>query len=324
MSCTSRSRTRLRSRNPRPLRKAPRATPRKPRGNGSGCPRVRPREHELLRAADFGPPPIPARPGRRRSDRHDPQRHLHLWPTDSSVPPTTTGVSTRHAAAASSPTSGAMSSTSPAGMSATSSPSPRTGRARCNAAAGRRPLFTRADSCVGALTFSEGAHATFEVSVLSHVGAGRQRNTVHLQGDGGRLELTHTFAGPLARRLGRPRRLRRDRVARRLRAPWRRRVHRRDSRRRSVRPDFVDGWRVQQIVAAAETAAHTGTWIDSRGRETDMKVASISFWHLHGTDYARDALQNPELDLVALWDDDRERGMAGAALTASTSSRTST
>jgi 1,5-anhydro-D-fructose reductase (1,5-anhydro-D-mannitol-forming) len=45
-----------------------------------------------------------------------------------------------------------------------------------------------------------------------------------------------------------------------------------------------------------------------------MKVASISFWHLHGTDYARDALQHPELDLVALWDDDRDRGMAGAAL----------
>ena len=45
-----------------------------------------------------------------------------------------------------------------------------------------------------------------------------------------------------------------------------------------------------------------------------MKVASISFWHLHGTDYARDALQHPELELVALWDDDRDRGRAGAAL----------
>jgi 1,5-anhydro-D-fructose reductase (1,5-anhydro-D-mannitol-forming) len=44
-----------------------------------------------------------------------------------------------------------------------------------------------------------------------------------------------------------------------------------------------------------------------------MKVASLSFWHLHGPDYARDAVQHPELELVALWDDDRERGMAGAA-----------
>ena len=44
-----------------------------------------------------------------------------------------------------------------------------------------------------------------------------------------------------------------------------------------------------------------------------MKVASVSFWHLHGTDYARDAQAHPELDLVSLWDEDPERGMAGAA-----------
>ncbi|GAA1972482.1 Gfo/Idh/MocA family oxidoreductase [Microbacterium pumilum] len=44
-----------------------------------------------------------------------------------------------------------------------------------------------------------------------------------------------------------------------------------------------------------------------------MRVASVSFWHLHGTDYARDAQNNPDVDLVALWDDDHERGRAGAA-----------
>ncbi len=43
-----------------------------------------------------------------------------------------------------------------------------------------------------------------------------------------------------------------------------------------------------------------------------MKVASISFWHLHGTDYAKDAQSHPDVDLVALWDDDLERGRAGA------------
>lgn len=44
-----------------------------------------------------------------------------------------------------------------------------------------------------------------------------------------------------------------------------------------------------------------------------MRVASVSFWHLHGTDYARDAQNNPDVELVGVWDDDRERGRAGAA-----------
>ncbi|HYI33202.1 MAG TPA: Gfo/Idh/MocA family oxidoreductase [Glaciibacter sp.] len=43
-----------------------------------------------------------------------------------------------------------------------------------------------------------------------------------------------------------------------------------------------------------------------------MKVASVSFWHLHGTDYATDAQNSPDLELVALWDDDAERGAEGA------------
>jgi 1,5-anhydro-D-fructose reductase (1,5-anhydro-D-mannitol-forming) len=43
-----------------------------------------------------------------------------------------------------------------------------------------------------------------------------------------------------------------------------------------------------------------------------MKVASVSFWHLHGTDYATDAQNSPELELVALWDDDADRGAQGA------------
>jgi 1,5-anhydro-D-fructose reductase (1,5-anhydro-D-mannitol-forming) len=43
-----------------------------------------------------------------------------------------------------------------------------------------------------------------------------------------------------------------------------------------------------------------------------MRIASLSFWHLHGADYARDALENPDFDLVAAWDDNEERGRASA------------
>src|SRR4051794_17968469 len=51
----------------------------------------------------------------------------------------------------------------------------------------------------------------------------------------------------------------------------------------------------------------------SRTRGRQMRVASVSFWHLHGTDYATDAQNNPGVDLVGVWDDDPERGRAGAA-----------
>ncbi|WP_426324048.1 Gfo/Idh/MocA family protein [Microbacterium sp. E-13] len=44
-----------------------------------------------------------------------------------------------------------------------------------------------------------------------------------------------------------------------------------------------------------------------------MRVASVSFWHLHGTDYASEAQRRDDIELVALWDADHERGMVGAA-----------
>jgi predicted dehydrogenase len=132
------------------------------------------------------------------------------------------------------------------------------------------PYQAADDSCVGALAFKGGAHATFEVSVLAQVGIGRQRNVVHLQGESGRLELTHTFAGTT------------------LRGVW---GDRDDFEEialpagydapsgdaefidailtgTSVRPDFVDGWHVQQIVAAAEAAAHSRAWIEVEKEET--------------------------------------------------------
>jgi predicted dehydrogenase len=43
-----------------------------------------------------------------------------------------------------------------------------------------------------------------------------------------------------------------------------------------------------------------------------MKVASISFWHLHAKDYIQEAANHPGVDVVALWDEDRRRGIAAA------------
>jgi predicted dehydrogenase len=119
------------------------------------------------------------------------------------------------------------------------------------------------DSAVGAIHFDSGAHATFEVSVVAHVGEGFQRNTVQIQGDRGRLELDHTFAAASVRIL-------RDgeqgyttvELPDGFEAPSGDGefidaiLHGGD-----VRPSFEDGWRVQQVVAAAEAAAQSSTWV---------------------------------------------------------------
>lgn len=39
-----------------------------------------------------------------------------------------------------------------------------------------------------------------------------------------------------------------------------------------------------------------------------MRVALLSFWHVHAADYAKEALEHPEVELVAIWDDDEARG----------------
>ncbi len=44
-----------------------------------------------------------------------------------------------------------------------------------------------------------------------------------------------------------------------------------------------------------------------------LKVAVLGFWHVHAADYANDARDNPDTELVAVWDHDSERGRAGAA-----------
>ena len=45
---------------------------------------------------------------------------------------------------------------------------------------------------------------------------------------------------------------------------------------------------------------------------TPLRVAVLSFWHVHAGDYARSTVQHPDTELVAIWDDDTERGQAAA------------
>ena len=44
-----------------------------------------------------------------------------------------------------------------------------------------------------------------------------------------------------------------------------------------------------------------------------LRVATLSFWHVHAGDYTRSTVQNPNTELVAVWDDDAERGREAAA-----------
>ena len=44
-----------------------------------------------------------------------------------------------------------------------------------------------------------------------------------------------------------------------------------------------------------------------------MRVAILSFWHVHAQDYAREADEHPEAETVAVWDEDPNRGRDEAA-----------
>ena len=44
-----------------------------------------------------------------------------------------------------------------------------------------------------------------------------------------------------------------------------------------------------------------------------LRLALLGSWHVHAKDHAAEALAHPETELVAVWDDDRERGAAFAA-----------
>jgi len=43
-----------------------------------------------------------------------------------------------------------------------------------------------------------------------------------------------------------------------------------------------------------------------------IKVALLSFWHVHAKDYANQAINHPDVELVAIWDEDKQRGQAEA------------
>jgi predicted dehydrogenase len=44
-----------------------------------------------------------------------------------------------------------------------------------------------------------------------------------------------------------------------------------------------------------------------------IKIAILSFWHVHGKDYAKQAMEHPETEIVAVWDEAPERGREKAA-----------
>ncbi|HEV8698124.1 MAG TPA: Gfo/Idh/MocA family oxidoreductase [Candidatus Limnocylindrales bacterium] len=44
-----------------------------------------------------------------------------------------------------------------------------------------------------------------------------------------------------------------------------------------------------------------------------IRVAILSFWHVHATDYAREAIDDPRTQIIGVWDEDAERGRAEAA-----------
>ena len=41
-----------------------------------------------------------------------------------------------------------------------------------------------------------------------------------------------------------------------------------------------------------------------------LRIAVLSAWHVHAEEYGRAALDHPDTELVAVWDDDAERGAA--------------
>jgi 1,5-anhydro-D-fructose reductase (1,5-anhydro-D-mannitol-forming) len=43
-----------------------------------------------------------------------------------------------------------------------------------------------------------------------------------------------------------------------------------------------------------------------------IRLALLGFWHVHARDYLREAAADPEVEVVAAWDDDEARGRAGA------------
>src|SRR5690349_16932378 len=43
-----------------------------------------------------------------------------------------------------------------------------------------------------------------------------------------------------------------------------------------------------------------------------IRLAVLSFWHVHAKDYSKQAVEHPDTEIVAIWDDQPERGRAAA------------
>jgi predicted dehydrogenase len=132
------------------------------------------------------------------------------------------------------------------------------------------------DSAVLAVRFGNGAHGTISANVVAHQAQGRQRNTIALQGEGGTLELDHTFAGATLRGA----RADEDQLAEiPIPAEFWAGVDPSDpgaaSRSHSVgdrafvdailagtpvEPSFHDGWQVQRVIEAAFSADASRGW----------------------------------------------------------------
>jgi 1,5-anhydro-D-fructose reductase (1,5-anhydro-D-mannitol-forming) len=62
-------------------------------------------------------------------------------------------------------------------------------------------------------------------------------------------------------------------------------------------------------LSASETASQLRTGARGVGR---IRIAMLSFWHVHASDYARQALENNATAIAAIWDEMPERGHAQA------------
>ncbi|WP_442542659.1 Gfo/Idh/MocA family protein [Arthrobacter sp. KN11-1C] len=132
------------------------------------------------------------------------------------------------------------------------------------------------DSAVLAVEFVNGAHATMSTNVVAHQAERKQTNTVVLQGEGGTLELQHTFSGAVLRGARAY-----DDGFRTLKIPadlWEGvdpsnpgivgQVHSVGDRAfidailddEPISPSFYDGWKVQQVIETAFAANTSGSW----------------------------------------------------------------
>lgn len=91
---------------------------------------------------------------------------------------------------------------------------------------------------------------------------------------------------------------------------WHRPQRRGSVQRPTARYTFVH----RGIITAVDRAATCGCGSPVMKKANAMiNLAMLSFWHVHAGDYARQADEHPDTQLVAVWDENAERGRAEAA-----------